>query len=41
MDPTMTRDLGDGRELSILPLTYGKAKLVIGRVGALAYDDGW
>ena len=41
MDPTMTRDLEDGRELAILPLTYGKAKLVIGRKGAPEYDDGW
>lgn len=33
--------LPDGRELAILPLTYGRARLVVGPTGEPFYDDGW
>lgn len=35
------RLLEDGRELVVYPLTYGRARLVIGPVGAATYDDSW
>jgi hypothetical protein len=31
----------DGRAISILPLTYGRARLVIGPLRGPFYDDGW
>lgn len=34
------RDLGDGRGLWIYPMMY-TFKLVIGKVGADTYEDGW
>lgn len=34
------RTLPDGRILAVLPLTYGRARLTIGR-GEATYDDGW
>lgn len=33
--------LPDGRELTIYPLTYGRARLVVGPPGEPFYDDGW
>lgn len=33
--------LPDGRELSLLPLTYGRARLVVGPPDSPFYDDGW
>ena len=35
------RDLGNGRELVVYPLTYGRARLVIGGLKVGYYDDGW
>lgn len=35
------RLLPDGRELVVYPLTYMRARLVIGQAGAPTYDDGW
>jgi hypothetical protein len=34
------RDLPDGRILSVQPLTYGRARLCVGR-DTLTYDDGY
>lgn len=37
-----SRVLADGREVSVTPLTFGRARLVVSPyVGALVYDDGW
>jgi hypothetical protein len=36
-----SRVLNDGRELTVIPLTFGRARLHIGRVGLNWYDDGW
>jgi hypothetical protein len=35
------RDLGDGREATIVPLTFGRARICIGPKGGPTYDDGW
>lgn len=37
----MTRQLGDGRELVIVPLTYGRARLCVGQAGSQVFDDEW
>lgn len=39
-DYLFRRDLPDGRSLFVLPLTFGRARLVVGR-GETVYDDGW
>jgi hypothetical protein len=37
-----SRVLPDGRELGVVPLTYGRARIVWSRsVGALFYEDAW
>jgi len=37
-----SRTLPDGRELGIVPLTYGRARIVWSRsAGALTYEDAW
>ena len=36
-----TRLLPDGRELTVTPLTFGRARLHIGVVGELWYQDEW
>jgi hypothetical protein len=36
-----TRELEDGRELTVYPMTFGKARLCIGPAGWPTYDDGW
>lgn len=36
-----TRELGDGRELTVYPMTFGKARLCIGEAGAPTYEDAW
>lgn len=33
--------IGDGRELTVCPMTFGKARLCIGPVDSPGYDDGW
>ena len=35
------RVLPDGRGLWVYPLTFGRARLVIGPVGEDWYDDAW
>jgi hypothetical protein len=35
------RLLPDGRELVVYPLTYHRARLVIGEAGSPFIDDGW
>lgn len=35
------RPLGDGRELTVIPLTYGRARLTVGPAGAGYYADAW
>lgn len=34
------RQLPDGRLLFVIPLTFGRARLTVGR-DDLTYDDGW
>lgn len=36
-----TRLLEDGRELTVYPMTFGKARLCIGDPDSGMYDDGW
>ncbi len=41
-DEYAERPLADGRVLSVIPLTYGRARLVVSPcAGALVYDNGW
>lgn len=35
------RALPNGRELVVYPLTYGRARLVIGEQGSDFHDDAW
>lgn len=35
------RGLPDGRELVVYPLTFGRARLVVGPPGDPGYDDAW
>lgn len=35
------RALGDGREAGVIPLTFGRARIVLRQAGAGWYDDGW
>lgn len=35
------RDLPDGREVTIIPLTLGRARITIGVKYDPGYDDGW
>jgi hypothetical protein len=35
------KDLPDGREVTVIPLTFGRARIHIGVKASLAYDDGW
>lgn len=35
------RLLPDGREATVVPLTFGRARLTVGPAGGLTYDDGW
>ncbi len=35
------RDLGDGRMIGVMPLTFGRGCLGIGRADASAFDDVW
>lgn len=39
-DYLATRELPDGRLLTVIPLTLGRARLTIGR-GWVTYDDSW
>lgn len=31
----------DGRAAWVIPLTFARARLVVGREGSATYDDGW
>ena len=33
--------LPDGRGGWVYPLTYGRARIVVGRIGSAVVDDGW
>jgi hypothetical protein len=36
------KDLPAGRYLEVIPLTFGRARLIIGRVeDKISYDDSW
>ncbi len=35
------RDLLDGRQLEVIPLTFGRARLCIGPGDGISYEDGW
>jgi hypothetical protein len=35
------RDLDEHFEANVTPLTFGRARLNVGRRGSLCYDDGW
>lgn len=42
----LARNLPDGRRAEVVPLTYGRARIVVGRVlpgdpGLWFYDDVW
>lgn len=37
----IARELEDGRELTVVPLTFGRARLHIGPRGGDWFDDGW
>lgn len=34
------KTLKDGRIVAVLPLSYGRGRLTVGR-GSMFYDDGW
>lgn len=40
-DVLFSLELTDGRQVDVLPLTYGRARLCIGPRGSLAYDDAY
>jgi len=33
------RDLSGGRYVAVIPLTFGRARLIVGK--GMTYDDGW
>ena len=35
------RELPNGQELVVVPLTFGRARLTIGTVGDWGYSDSW
>lgn len=39
--PIAEKDLGNGKRLTIFPLTFGRARLGIGPVGEGYNDDEW
>lgn len=40
-DYLYARDLGTGRSIWVVPLTYGRARIHVGPTDSLFYDDGW
>lgn len=36
-----TKELPGDRTASVVLLTYGRARIVVGRTGSWTYDDGW
>lgn len=39
--PEVARLLDDGREVRLVPLTFGRARITISLAGAGWYFDGW
>jgi hypothetical protein len=37
----LLRETGDGREIAVVPLSYGKARLTIGPAGEPVFDDAY
>lgn len=37
----ISKILCDGREASVVPLTFGRARIIVGAKGAMVLDDGW
>lgn len=35
------RRLPDGREAVVYPLTFGRARIVVGEEGSQIYEDSW
>lgn len=35
------RELGDGRGVAVIPLTFGRARITIGPAQGQCYDDGF
>lgn len=40
-NPEPLKILPDGRGVWIYPLTFGRARLVVGEAGSAFYSDGW
>lgn len=36
-----TRELDHQRTITVVPLTFGRARLYVGDTGAMVFDDGW
>lgn len=41
MSEIVSKLLPGDRTASVIPLTYGRARIVVGRTGSWTYDDGW
>jgi hypothetical protein len=39
--PFAARVLPDGRAAEVWPLTFGRARLCVGPLGSLVYDNEW
>lgn len=37
----LQRDLGDGREICVVPQLFGNTKITIGVIGSMGIDDSW
>jgi len=35
------KELPDNREATVIPLTFGRARITVGIRGSWAYEDGW
>lgn len=40
-DEYARRDLDDGRQVAVVPLTFGRARLTVSHDLRFGYDDGW
>jgi hypothetical protein len=41
IDVLASRDLGDGRVIEVVSLTYGRSRLCVGQRGTPFYDHVW
>ncbi len=41
MTDLLERQLPDGRVAVIMPLTFGRARIGVGRPGSLVFEDVW